>query len=127
MRIDFPEDAAGFKGSKSWLQRFKRRFGIVTRKKTNVKNTTWEETEPVLQNYFRAYRRRLCDAEWRSARAATVAAARAAQIPAPDVDGGAAADVDAADADADADAAAADPRRRPCRPCHPCLPCRVVR
>ena len=127
MRIDFPADAHDFKGSKSWLQRFKRRKGIVTRKKTNVKNTTWEETEPVLQNYFRAYRRRLCDAEWRSARAATVAAARAAQIPAPDVDGGAAADVDAADADADADAAAADPRRRPCRPCHPCLPCRVVR
>jgi len=52
----------------------------VTRKKTNVKNTTWEETEPVLQNYFRAFRRRLRDANWwdtrRSVRQAVVTAAR---------------------------------------------------
>ena len=79
MRNEFSEHAAAFKASKGWLQRFKRSKGIVTRKKTNVKNTTWEETEPVLQNYFRAMRRRLRDTEWRHARDAAVAAARAVE------------------------------------------------
>ena len=81
MRCEYPEHAAVFKASKGWLQRFKRRKGIVTRKKTNVKNTTWEETEPVLQKYFVAFRRRLRDTEWRRAREARVAAARAATEP----------------------------------------------
>ena len=64
MRTDYPDFALGFKASKGWLQRFKRRFSIVKRKKTNVKNTTWEETEPKLQAYFRAFRRRLRDPQW---------------------------------------------------------------
>jgi hypothetical protein len=64
MRNDYPDYALDFKGSKGWVQRFKRRFNIVTRKKTNVKNTTWEETEPKLQAYFRTFRRRLRDPVW---------------------------------------------------------------
>eukprot|EP00966_Prymnesium_polylepis_P178085 4123937-Prymnesium_polylepis.1 len=81
MQTEFPEHAAGFKGSKGWVQRYKRRFSIVTRKKTNNKNTTWEETKPVLQKYFAAFRRRLRDTEWRRARAreTSVAAARTRQ------------------------------------------------
>jgi hypothetical protein len=88
MRTEFTDEAAKFKGSTGWLQRFKRRKGIVTRKKTNVKNTTWEETEPVLQNYFRAFRRRLRDTEWRRAHAATAATARgrATSPPPPPVE-----------------------------------------
>ncbi len=66
---EYSAEAAKFKGSSGWLQRFKRRKGIVTRKKTNVKNTPREKTEPVLQHYFRAFRRRLRDTEWRRARA----------------------------------------------------------
>ena len=77
-----PEVAALFKASLGWQQRFKRRYSIVTRKKTNVKNTTWDESEPKLQAYFRAFRRRLRDATWweqrAAARQATIAAARTA-------------------------------------------------
>ena len=64
MRIDYPEHALDFQGSKGWAQRFKRRWSICTRKKTNAKNTTWEETEPKLQAYFRTFRRRLRDPAW---------------------------------------------------------------
>ena len=77
MRAEFPEHAAAFQGSRSWMRRFFSRFGLVRRKKTNTKNTTWEATEPVLQRYFRATRRRLRDEAWRSARATAVADARA--------------------------------------------------
>ena len=64
MRIDYPEHALDFQGSKGWAQRFKRRWSICTRKKTNAKNTTWEETEPKLQAYFRTFRRRMRDPAW---------------------------------------------------------------
>lgn len=64
MRIDYPSLATEFKGSPGWQIRFKKRWQIVTRKKTNVKNTTWEETEPKLQAYFRSYRRRLREPAW---------------------------------------------------------------
>ena len=54
-----PVAAAGFKGGNSWRRRFRARWGISIRKKTNVKNTTWEETKPILQRYFRTLRRRV--------------------------------------------------------------------
>ena len=76
MRTEFPEHAAGFKGSRGWMRRFFKRFSIVRRKRTNNKNTTWEEAKPKLQRYFRAFRRRLRDTEWRRARESAVAAAR---------------------------------------------------
>ena len=59
MRTEYPEHAAGFKGSRGWMRRFFKRFGIVRRKRTNNKNTTWAEAKPKLQRYFRAFRRRL--------------------------------------------------------------------
>jgi hypothetical protein len=75
MRSDFPDDAAAFRGSRSWLRRFFSRKRLVRRKKTNNKNTTWEETKPALQRYFRAFRRRLRDTPWRTARGAARAEA----------------------------------------------------
>jgi hypothetical protein len=45
-----------FKAGPGWLRRFARRWRICRRKKTNCKNTTWEETRPVLERYFRAFR-----------------------------------------------------------------------
>ena len=54
-----PGAASTFCGSKSWRRRFAQRFRIGVRRKTNVKCSTWEETEPVLQNYFRGLRKRL--------------------------------------------------------------------
>jgi len=48
-----------FKAGKNWRRRFAKRHGLCMRKKTNCKNTTWEDTKPVLQRYFRALRRRL--------------------------------------------------------------------
>ena len=74
MRTEFAEDAPRFAGGRGWLQRFKKRWSICTRKKTNCKNTTWAETKPVLQAYFRAFRRRLRDDQWREARAAAFTA-----------------------------------------------------
>lgn len=47
MRTEFSGEAAGFRGSRSWMRRFFKRFSLVRRKKTNVKNTTWEDTKPV--------------------------------------------------------------------------------
>ena len=88
MRIDFPDLALDFKGSQGWVQRFKRRWSIVTRKKTNVKNTTWDETEPKLQAYFCTFRRRLRDAAWWEQHRATLPAVApaAAATPAVEVD-----------------------------------------
>jgi hypothetical protein len=40
MRTQFEDDAPRFTGGRGWLQRFKRRWNICTRKKTNCKNTT---------------------------------------------------------------------------------------
>ena len=72
MLTDHPGQA--FKGSDGWLRRMFRRFSLVRRKKTNVKNKTWEETKPVLQRYFRAFRRRLRDSEWKRLQASAAAA-----------------------------------------------------
>ena len=56
----YPADvAARFKGGRTWRLRWRSRFGKSIRKKSNVKNTTWEDTEPILQLYFRNLRRRL--------------------------------------------------------------------
>jgi hypothetical protein len=54
-----------FKAGPGWLRRFARRWRICRRKKTNCKNTTWEETRPVLQRFFRTFRRRLRSDGWR--------------------------------------------------------------
>ena len=59
LRQSNPQAAASFKAGKNWRQRFRSRWGISIRKKTNGKNTTWEETKPVLQRYLRALRRRV--------------------------------------------------------------------
>ena len=59
LRQSNPTAALTFKGGKTWRKRYRARFGISVRKKTNCKNTTWEETKPVLQRYFRALRRRV--------------------------------------------------------------------
>ena len=77
MRSEFSEHATAFRGSRGWMRRFLKRFSLVPRRKTNCKNTTWEQTKPVLQRYFRSTRRRLRDEAWHAARAAAVAAARA--------------------------------------------------
>eukprot|EP00966_Prymnesium_polylepis_P050161 1161245-Prymnesium_polylepis.1 len=81
MRNEFPQHAAAFRGSRGWMRRFLKRFSLVPRRKTNVKNTTWEATKPVLQRYFGTLRRRLRTDEWhaerRQRRAAAVTAARA--------------------------------------------------
>ena len=59
MQALHPAEAASFKGGKSWRRRFALRFKIGLRRKTNVKNKTWAETEPVLLRYFRSLRKRL--------------------------------------------------------------------
>ena len=48
-----------FKGSFRWRARYAKRFNLTIRRKTNCKNTSWEETKPVLIRYFLALRRRL--------------------------------------------------------------------
>ena len=54
-----PDQAASFKGGKSWRRRFALRFKIGMRRKTNAKNKTWADTEPILIRYFKTLRRRL--------------------------------------------------------------------
>jgi hypothetical protein len=54
-----PERVHLFKGGKSWRRRFSLRFKLGVRRKTNDKNKTWVETEPVLLRYFSTLRRRL--------------------------------------------------------------------
>jgi hypothetical protein len=54
-----PAAAVNFQAGDSWRRRFRARFNISIRRKTNCKNTTWEETKPVLQRYFRGLRRRV--------------------------------------------------------------------
>ena len=81
MRTEFPNDAARFRGSRSWMRRFFRRYSLCRRKKTNVKNTTWEETRPKLERYYRATRRRLRDPSWHAAVTAALAAIEAAAPP----------------------------------------------
>jgi hypothetical protein len=55
----YPGQAASFKGGKSWRRRFAIRYKIGIRRKTNGKNKTWADTEPVLMRYLRALRKRL--------------------------------------------------------------------
>ena len=52
-------EVAEFKGGRSWRARFCQRKGMTTRRKTNCKNTNFEDTKPVLQVYFRNLRRRV--------------------------------------------------------------------
>ena len=60
-----PDQATSFKGGKSWRRRFALRFKIGLRRKTNAKNKTWADTEPILLRYFKTLRRRL---QWRTMR-----------------------------------------------------------
>ena len=42
---------------KNWRRRFAKRFNLGMRRKSNVKNKTWEDTEPVLLRYFSTLRK----------------------------------------------------------------------
>ena len=53
----YPGQAFG--GGKRWRRRYARRFNIGVRRKTNVKNKTWADTEPVLMRYLTGLRKRL--------------------------------------------------------------------
>ena len=59
MKKLYPEHANDFKGGQDWRRRFAKRFALSQRRKTNVKNKTWAETEPVLLRYFSTLRKRL--------------------------------------------------------------------
>ena len=59
MRVHHPEHAASFKGGAMWRRRLARRFKLSVRRKTNAKNKTWADTEPILLRYLRTLRRRL--------------------------------------------------------------------
>ena len=59
LRMQDQEAAQHFKGSENWRRRFRKRWNIAIRKKTNCKNQSWEETKPVLQRYLRGLRRRV--------------------------------------------------------------------
>ena len=62
MLVMYGQDvAATFKGGKDWRKRWRKRYRVSIRKKTNCKTSTWAETKPVLENYFRAFRRRLIE------------------------------------------------------------------
>jgi hypothetical protein len=67
MRVHHPDKAEGFKVGPGWLRRFAKRWRLCRRKKTNCKNTTWEDTKPVLQRYVRTFRRRLKAEGWQCA------------------------------------------------------------
>ena len=56
--------AANFAGGKDWRRRFARRHGVGVRKKSNVKNKRWEDTEPVLLRYFAGVRKRVRGEDW---------------------------------------------------------------
>ena len=57
VRVTHPESE--FKGGKSWRRRFCLRKRIRLRRKTNAKNKTWSDSEPVLVRYLQTLRRRL--------------------------------------------------------------------
>lgn len=59
MHIHHPEHAASFKGGPMWRRRLAKRFKLSVRRKTNAKNKTWADTEPILLRYLRTLRRRL--------------------------------------------------------------------
>ena len=58
MKVMHPD--VRFSATVSWRVRFRRRFNLhPARRKTNVKNKTFADSEPVLLRYFRGLRRRL--------------------------------------------------------------------
>ena len=59
MRSFHPGVAYGSSGGRDWRRRFSLRFNIGVKRKTNVKNKTWADTEPVLLRYFTGLRKRL--------------------------------------------------------------------
>jgi hypothetical protein len=59
VRIHHPEHADSFKGGPMWRRRLASRFKLSVRRKTNAKNKTWADTEPILLRYLRTLRRRL--------------------------------------------------------------------
>uniref|UniRef100_A0A7S0LRZ1 C2H2-type domain-containing protein n=1 Tax=Coccolithus braarudii TaxID=221442 RepID=A0A7S0LRZ1_9EUKA len=56
--------ALTFKAGVWWRRRFSIRFNYVPRKKTNVKNKSWAQSEPVLLRYLGGLRKRLRGADW---------------------------------------------------------------
>ena len=59
MHIYHPEHVTSFKGGPMWRKRLARRFNLSVRRKTNAKNKTWADTEPILLRYLTTLRRRL--------------------------------------------------------------------
>ena len=59
MCVLHPDKVGEYKCSYSWRRRFCMRYNISMRRKTNAKNKTWSQTEPVLLRYFAGLRRRL--------------------------------------------------------------------
>jgi hypothetical protein len=59
MRQLHPDKEASFKAGQSWRKRFLKRAHLARRKKTNCKNKSWEDAEPVLLRYFATLRKRL--------------------------------------------------------------------
>ena len=59
MCVLHPDKVGEYKCSYSWRRRFCMRYKISMRRKTNAKNKTWSQTEPVLLRYFAGLRRRL--------------------------------------------------------------------
>jgi hypothetical protein len=48
--------AADFKAGPRWRRRFLQRLHMTTRRKTNRKNTTWEEAKTKLQHHFKRFK-----------------------------------------------------------------------
>jgi hypothetical protein len=57
MSHEFVELSASmpFRAGPRWRRRFLNRFHLTTRRKTNRKNTTWEEAKPLLQQHFKRF------------------------------------------------------------------------
>lgn len=47
--------STAFRAGPRWRRRFLSRFHLTTRRKTNRKNTTWEEAKPLLQQHFKRF------------------------------------------------------------------------
>ena len=52
-----PVALLSFKAGTAWQQRWRRRFNIAPRRKTNCKSKSWEETKPILCRYASSYLR----------------------------------------------------------------------
>ena len=48
-----------FKAGKDWRRRFSKRFGIGVRRKTNCKNKSWSDSEPILLRFLAGLRKRM--------------------------------------------------------------------